>query len=72
MCACTNSYTQIFTNKFICLHKMYVCIYASKQVGVKYFQLFATDVVIGSVSGVAVQAGTYGVFTKLNKPLQVN
>jgi len=46
--------------------------YVSIQVGVKYFQLFATDVVIGSVSQVAVQAGTYAVFTKLNKPLQVN
>ena len=40
------------------------------QVGVMLFQLFAIDVVVGSLSKLVVSAGTYVVFSRLNKPLQ--
>jgi len=41
------------------------CAYLSceDQVGAKFFTLFATDVVVGSVSNVAVHAGTFFAFT---------
>jgi len=40
------------------------------QVGVMLFQLFAIDVVVGSLSKLVVSAGTYLVFSRLNQPLK--
>ena len=40
------------------------------QIGVMLFQLYATDVVVGSLSQLAVSVGTFVVFTRLNMPLK--
>ena len=46
------------------------CNYATceDQMGITFFTLFMTDVLIGTVSSIAISFGTWGAFRSLNKP----